>query len=180
MVQKRYSPPWHFLFFLFLAGCYIEPEYVGNNPEIGYRPVYGSAAESAVAFMEPRQVDHPGKIYVYGKYLLVNEQKKGIHVFDNINPASPLNIGFLQLLGNTDMAIKDDILYADHLGNLVALTTNDFQTIEEEGRLPLRNWNLGIPPPRGFNFECVDPDKGIVVSWVTTSETKNLKCYAIQ
>lgn len=151
----------------------------GEDDVIGYIPVYGDAQSSDIVMVMPKPVVDPGKIYVYGKYLLVNERKKGIHVFDNSNPADPVPVGFLQLLGNTDMAIKDGVLYADHLGNLVSLTTNDFTTIEEKGRLPLRNWNLGVPPPKGYYFECVDPDKGLVVSWKKTKLT-NPACYALQ
>lgn len=181
MNQKRYSLLVPLVFLIFLTGCYIEPtDQFSQGARIGYLPVYGTAEQSEISLIGSRSVDNPGKIYLYGKYLLVNERKKGIHIFDNTDPSSPVNIGFIQLLGNTDMAIKDDILYADHLGNLVALTTNDFAAIEEEGRLPLRNWNLGVPPPAGFHFECVNPDKGLVVSWKSTTEVKNLKCYAIQ
>ena len=181
MNQKRFSLLVPLVFLVFLTGCYIEPaDQFYQGAQIGYRPVYGPAESSEILLVSPQAVDNPGKIYVYGTYLLVNERKKGIHVFDNADPSSPVSIGFIQLLGNTDMAIKDDILYADHLGNLVALTTNDFETIHEEGRLPLRNWNLGIPPPAGFHFECVNPDNGLVVSWKSTTEVKNLKCYAIR
>lgn len=149
----------------------------GEN--IGYRPVYGSQEYSAVTWTDPQNITNPGKIYTYGKYLLVNEVKEGIHVYDNSNPQFPVVLGFLRILGNTDMAIKDDVLYADHMGNLVALTINDFTAVREKGRLELANWNLGVPPPKGFYFECVDPAKGLVVSWKKT-ENQNLKCYAVQ
>ena len=142
-----------------------------------YVPVYGEATASEIAMTSPQSINDPGKIYVYGNYLLVNEKNKGIHIFDNADPAAPVSVGFLQVLGNHDMAIKDGVLYADHLGNLVALTTNDFTNIQEKGRLPLRNWELGVPPPSGFRFECVDPDKGLVIGWKKT-QLKNPSCYA--
>jgi hypothetical protein len=179
MIQKKYSALICLTGLLSISGCYYDPEAGGNDTIEGYVPVYGSAANTEIVLMQSRTVENPGKIYVYGKFLLVNEQKQGIHVFDNTNPSAPVSLGFIQLLGNTDMAIKDDILYADHLGNLVSLTIQDFTRIEETGRLPLRNWNLGIPPPAGFHFECVDPEKGIVVSWKKSS-LQNPQCYAIQ
>lgn len=170
-----------FMLFLFFTGCYIEPTSADGDsmPIEGYRPVYGTPDRSEITFLQPQSIENPGKIYRYGKYLLVNEQKKGIHLFDNTDPQAPLNIGFIQMLGNTDMAIKDGVLYADHLGSLVALTTDDFTTVQEKGRLPLRNWNLGMPPPAGFHFECVDPAKGLVVSWKKV-ELKNPQCYALR
>ncbi|MEX1239482.1 MAG: hypothetical protein WEB30_07185 [Cyclobacteriaceae bacterium] len=169
-----------------LTGCYYleQPDsytnrIVDTTRVDGYIPVYGTSEYQDIAVKESRPVVDPGKIYVYGKYLLVNEKKKGIHVFDNSNPGEPVGVGFLQLLGNTDMAIKDGLLYADYMGNLVALTINDFKSIEENGRLPLRNWNYGLPPPPGFHFECIDPGKGLVVSW-KKEKLLNPGCYAIQ
>jgi hypothetical protein len=157
-----------------------EPEYTEQQDVTGYRPVYGTPAATEIVMTASRPVEKPGKIYLYGKYLLVNEVTKGIHVFDNTNPSEPIAVGFLQLLGNTDMAMKDGKLYADHMGNLVAVSVNDFGAmIEEHGRLPLKTWDLGIPPPAGFYFECVDPAKGIVVNWRKV-ELHNPKCYAIQ
>jgi hypothetical protein len=164
---------------IFLSGCVTDPELSDSQLIVGYRPVYGKAEDSQILFTQSRAVENPGKIYVYGKYLLVNERKKGIHVFDNTHPATPTGIGFIQLLGNTDMAIKDGTLYADHLGNLVSLTLQDFTAIQELGRLPIRNWYLGVPPPARFHFECVDPDKGLVIAW-TKSELNNPQCYAIR
>jgi hypothetical protein len=149
------------------------------DENIGYRPVYGTQEFTTVTWTTAQPITNPGKIYSYGKYLLVNEVKEGIHVYDNSNPQFPIVLGFLRILGNTDMAIKDDVLYADHMGNLVALTITDFAAVQEKGRLELANWNLGAPPPKGFYFECVNPAKGIVVSWKKT-EKQNLKCYAVR
>src|SRR5690606_13565515 len=140
----------------------IEGDQVLNT---GFVPVYGPAESIEIAMTDPQAIQKPGKIYVYGKYLLINEQLKGIHVFDNSNPEEPVNIGFRRMLGNTDMAIKDGILYADHMGNLVSVTINDFKEIEERGRLTVQHWSKGVPPPSNSYFECYDPSKGIVIDW---------------
>ena len=179
MRKKTFTLLSGFLLLILLTGCFPEPEAESSEPVTGYRPVYGPQTDSEILMTGTRAVEDPGKIYVYGPYLLVNEKKKGIHVFDNSNPAEPVNLGFLRLLGNTDMAIKDDVLYADHVGQLVALTINDFTNVVEQGRLPLRNWNVGLPPPPGFYFECVNPDKGLVIGW-KQAELKNAQCYALQ
>lgn len=160
---------------LFFPGCYLGPLF----PTESFVPVYGSMEQKSVRILSPREVTNPGKIYVYGKYLLVNEISKGIHVFNNESPSHPQPIAFIQLLGNTDMAMKDSILYADYMGNLIALATEDFSTIEEKGNLSLQNWNYGVPPPAGHYYECVDPEKGLVVSW-KKFPLKNPECYAFQ
>jgi hypothetical protein len=168
-----------FLGFLFVLGSCYEPgpEFIPVEQVAGFKPVYGSSNATQIMMTSPRSIAHPGKIYLYGKYLFVNEKSQGIHVFDNSDPAEPLNLGFLQLLGNTDMAIRDSLLYADYLGNIVALTVNDFGTIEEKGRLPLHQWTNGVPAPPGFYFECADSQKGTVVYWQEAQLT-NHQCYA--
>lgn len=162
-----------------LSGCFIYPE-GENGPRVteGYRPVYGSQEKKEIQIVSPRPVKNPGKIYTYKNFLLVNEVSQGIHVYDNAEPENPKAIGFIQILGNSDMAIKDDILYADHMGNLVALTIGNFNAVNKLGSLPLQNWDLGLPPPPGAYFECIDQTKGLVVRWMKV-ELKNPACYAI-
>lgn len=165
---------------LALLSCTGDPDLdQPRSDDFGYRPVYGSSESAQIAWTSPRSIVSPGKIYVYGKYLLVNEAREGIHVFDNSNPQFPIALGFLRIIGNSDMAIKDNILYADYLGNLVALTIDDFTNIQQKGKLELANWEKGVPPPVGYRFECADPAMGIVVAWKKV-KNENLKCYAIR
>jgi hypothetical protein len=169
-----------FFVWLLFSGCYyISDQEKDSFSAEGFRPVYGTMEETAIKFKEPRPVKNPGKIYVYGNYLLVNEVKEGIHVFDNAIPSEPKALGFIHLPGNTEMAIRNNILYVDHLGSLVALNTSDFSSFQERARLPLRNWFKGVPPPVGYYFECVDAEKGYVLSWEKT-QLNNPSCYAIQ
>ncbi len=162
-----------------LNGCYLN----NNDSSLrdatvqGYRPVYGAPDGSEIKFVASRTVKNPGKIYVYGQYLLINEINQGIHVYDNLDPENPTSLGFIQLVGNSDMAVKNNVLYADHMGNIVSLNIQDFENITQQASLPLQNWNYGIPPPAGFYFECVDSEKGVVVSWKNI-EIKNPSCYA--
>jgi hypothetical protein len=170
------------LIFIVLLGCdgsegLTFTDRIGNEDNLSYRPVYGEPEFKEIELTSPQAVKNPGKIYVYGKYLLVNEKGQGIHVFDNANPEAPSPVGFLRILGNSDLAMKDGKLYADHMGDLVAVNVQDFNLIEETGRLQLANWNLGVPPPARSYFECVDPSKGLVVAW-KKSDKENLNCYA--
>jgi hypothetical protein len=167
---------WFVLVFA-LGSCDPAPEFTEVQDVMGYAPIYGTEESPAIAMGSARSVGDPGKIYLYGKYLLVNEISEGIHVFDNSDPSDPRALGFLELPGNTDMAMKDGLLYADVTGHIVSLSVNDFGLIEEKGRLPLGTFPLGIPPPRGSYFECIDPARGIVVSWQKT-QLHNPDCYA--
>jgi hypothetical protein len=177
MIKRRivlYMVP---AFLLVLSGCWINEYSSYDDPVEGYRPVYGAAQTQEITLTAARSVNNPGKIYVYGHFLLVNEVNKGIHVFDNTSPENPKVVGFVQLLGNTDMAIRNDVLYADHMGNLVALEVHDFEKLTNIGKLPLQDWNLGIPPPAGSYIECVDATKGIITGWEKAT-LKNRECYA--
>ena len=69
---------------------------------------------------EARSLVKPGKIYTKDGYLFINELKEGIHLIDNRNPAAPRPVAFLRIPGNGDMAIRNNILYADSYMDLVA------------------------------------------------------------
>ena len=76
---------------------------------------------ASATFEEPRELEQPGKIYFYNNLILINEVRKGIHWIDNSNPNNPTNLGFLPIPGNHDMAIQNDILYADAYTDLVLI-----------------------------------------------------------
>ncbi len=143
----------------------------------GYRPIYLPNQEaSVIAFGAPRAVKHPGKIYLFEKYLLINERYAGIHVYDNDDPAHPMSLGFLAIAGNIDVAIRGNVLYADHLGNLVALDITDWNNPRELSRTQLPDWTAELPPSDQRYFECVEAGRGTVVGWelVTLNDPR---CY---
>jgi hypothetical protein len=146
----------------------------------GYRPVY-SPGDTSIGIEEPRSVKAPGKIYLYGDYLLVNEVSQGIHFFDNEDPSHPIALSFLRIPGNTELAIRNNILYANHMGNIVALTLGEENSVQTLASLELHGdvGGSGILPPKGYYFECINPNRGVVVNWVMT-ERKNMDCYAIR
>src|SRR5690348_6755403 len=72
-----------------------------------YRPVYKPLSEVRLNMKggAPRDVENPGKIYLYGNYIFLNDLQKGIHVIDNSNPSTPKNVAFISIPGNVDMAV---------------------------------------------------------------------------
>lgn len=94
---------------------------------IQYEPVYMQRAElnQSIKVTAPQALKVPGKIYVKGQYLFINEVDEGIHILDNSNPAAPRKISFIQIPGNRDLAVKGNILYADNYIDLVALDISD-------------------------------------------------------
>ncbi len=72
---------------------------------------------------EPKAVTKIGKHILYKNYMLVSSiNQDGIHVFDVANPASPQNIGFINIPYNDNITIKNDIMYANSGPDLLVLT----------------------------------------------------------
>ncbi len=93
-----------------------------------YEPLYKTKAEVFADIIKSnpsKEIENPGKIFINGKYIFLNEISKGIHVLDNSDPSSPKNIAFIAIAGNVDMAVKGNILYADIYSDLVTLDITD-------------------------------------------------------
>jgi len=89
----------------------------------------------SVEFVEPREINNPGKLNYKGGYLFISETSKGIHVINNKNISNPINIGFIVLPGNFDLATKGDYLYADSYLDLIVFDISDINTIKEVNRI---------------------------------------------
>jgi len=157
-----------FVFLLILNSCY----YIENSePKSGkiltrYTPVYMTLEEirNSVNSEGPRELQSPGKIYSYGQYLFINELYEGVHIINNFNPEKPENIGFISIPGNVDIAIKNDVLYADNVIDLVAIDIADPLAVKVVKRVEEVIPYTTNRPPDGLNFE-EDPAKGYIVGW---------------
>lgn len=146
--------------------------------QTGVRPIYADRDKwDEIISLPPQPIENLGKIYYKTPYMYVNERFKGIHVFDNSDPENPIPIAFIQILGSEDIAIKDNILYADNYTDLVAVDISDIQNVvvvdREEG-LYSRDAKAY---PEGYSgpFECVDNTKGLVIGW-EEAELDNPEC----
>ncbi len=88
-----------------------------------FEPVYKSKSEvlAEIKSSTPVAISNPGKIYMYGNYIFLNEVNKGVHIIDNTNPASPALKAFINIPGNVDIAVKGSTLYADLYTDLVVI-----------------------------------------------------------
>lgn len=133
---------------------------------MGYAPVYGTEAElKTIALTPPQAIENGGKIYVWDQTLFQVESGKGIHITDISNPSSPLRRAFIKIAGSQEVAVKNGLIYTNHLNDLVILEIagSSVNTIK---RLPaFKNMdNQAVPPERGA-FECPDKTKGVVIGW---------------
>lgn len=75
---------------------------------------------------DPAQtVSQAGQLYVKGSYIYLNDMNKGIHVIDNSDPSHPVQTAFLNIPGNENIGIRNNILYADMYGDLLAIDISD-------------------------------------------------------
>ncbi|MGZ5245106.1 MAG: LVIVD repeat-containing protein [Bacteroidia bacterium] len=103
---------------------------------VRYNPVIKNLTEIRDFKVLPaQQIQAYGKIWLYGTYLLVNEPKKGIHIYDNSNPSSPQALSFIQIPGNVDMAVRDNMLYADNYIDLLVIDIYDPQNPKLQKRM---------------------------------------------
>lgn len=90
-------------------------------------PVYKSRADvfAAINGNPSTPIQQAGKLYIKDNFIYVNEVNKGIHIINNSNPSKPVQVAFLSIPGNLDIAIKGNILYADMYDELLALDITD-------------------------------------------------------
>lgn len=130
------------------------------NPVIMKRNVFET---TTILENTPRPIENSGKIYVKGNYIFVNEVNKGFHLIDNTEPSNPVNIGFIQILGSSDLSIKENVIYANNATDLIALTINeDSDTLTITKRL--ENVFPQIWSPEGMSYYNLEEDD-IIVNW---------------
>jgi hypothetical protein len=142
----------------------------------GYKPIYANAEDyNAVTIKASEPLERPGRIYIYNDYLLVNDQAKGIHIYDNANHSNPQEMSFIAIPGNLDFSVRDNMLYADNIADMVIVDISN-------PALPVyKNKISNVFPKQQFPdefgaFECVNPELGVVVGWEKTKLT-DPKCF---
>ena len=113
----------------------------------------------SVKFTINREINNPGKLNYKDGYLFISETKKGIHIIDNRNLNNPINIGFIKLPGNYDIATKGDYLYADSYLDLVVFDISSINSIVEVNRLENNFENYYI------NQGLYDDTQGVIVGY---------------
>ena len=115
-----------------------------------------------------------GKIYIKDNYLFVNEKYKGIHVFDNSNPASPINLAFLDIPGNVDLAVRGNFLYADNYVDLIVIDISNLNSPVEVARIK-DIFPYTIPETtEAYPISNIDQQQGVIVGWQVKQVTEEI------
>lgn len=148
---------------LSVAGCTdkITETYLANSPiYMSYEDLRASVTTEASS-----PLLKPGKIYFKDNYIFINEQMQGVHVFDVADPSNPTEVAFITIPGNVDIAIKENVLYADSYIDLVAIDLSDLTNIHEIGRMEDIFPYLLPATDREYRMAKIDSEKGVVLGW---------------
>ncbi|HKZ66868.1 MAG TPA: hypothetical protein VJ111_10950 [Chitinophagaceae bacterium] len=190
------------LFFLsstLLSSCWDFRNNVSPEPPVippkkvwGYKPVFTvDSSILKISATGPQTVKLPGKIYVKANLIFQNDLGSGIHVIDNSNSSAPHPIGFIKILGNSEISIKGDMLYANSFMDLVVVDVKDWQKATEVKRIKdafhqgaqagrYSSYNFIPLPEHGVYYECLWIGRNdvahIQTGWVRDSVYDN-NCY---
>lgn len=152
-------------------GGHSEPTYTTHTPEyLSWKDLRSSVKSEAAKAIGKR-----GKIYIRGTRLFINEPNKGIHVFDNRDPAAPKAIAFIKIPGNLDLAVRGETLFADSFVDLVAIDVSALPDIKEINRqvdvFPY-DVNQSAEGEIYYSATEIDRSKGVVIGWKSVKGSK--------
>lgn len=131
-------------------------------------PVYMSYDDlrNSVQNDNDRALINPGKIFLYNNLIMINDFEEGIHVYDNTNPSNPQHVAFINIPGNVDMAVRNDVLYADSYVDIVAIDISNPADVKEIGRAT-DVLSYTIPSKMNYDYPVarIDPSKGVVLDY---------------
>lgn len=148
---------------LLLAACHDKV----TNKYMSCVPVYTDyeTFRQPAQFLAPQTISNNGSIYIKDHYLFLVEPDKGIHFIDNTNPSSPVNLGFLNLMGCTGMSINGSFLYANSFIDLVVFDISSITTPTEISRME-DVFPQAVPVvEKNYPMAPIDKNLGVVTSW---------------
>jgi hypothetical protein len=142
-------------------------------------PVYMPFDEFRASFEKsaPIEISHPGKMYFKDEYLFINEYGKGIHVIDNSDPSNPEKVAFYEILGNVDMAISGNVLFADSYVDLLSIDITDINNPVEIDRLENAFPEIVPEGELWYPYAMVNKSKGVIVGWEVKKITEKIDDY---
>jgi LVIVD repeat len=177
------------LSFIFLSSCWGKKYYPDtidySKKVIGWKPIYGadSTFKKVKYYNTPRSMSQAGKIYVFGNAIFQNDIGKGIHIINNTIPANAQRVAFIELGGNTDIAIKGNFLYANNYNDMVVIDITTINAPIEVKRFKntfntndvLKPYIWQAPKDTGY-YECPQYyNDSIIINWVKDSVKQNCR-----
>ena len=153
------------LFALLFQGC-VKDTVHHTYSYTWFEPVYKTSEEvrQSIKSDQPTEIKAPGKIFIKGNYIFLNEINKGVHIIDNSNPSSPVNKAFINIPGNVDIAVKGNTLYADLYTDLLTIDISDPMNIVTKKIVD------NVFPHRYYDSFIADSTK-MIYSWIRHDTT---------
>lgn len=130
-----------------------------------YEPVYMTRTklENSIKILQPQKIHSIGKVVSHNNYIFVNDPGKGIHIINNRKPKAPKTVTFLQIPGNYDITIQNNLLFADNATDLLVFSIKNINTPVLLSRS--KNAFEEVFPEGNPHFFHLDPHLGIIVDW---------------
>ena len=144
---------------VFLVSC--TRDYVTETYTF-FRPVYHTKDEvkAAIKSAPAEAIVHPGKLFVKGNYVFLNDINRGVHIINFSNPSAPENLAFVNIPGNVDIAVRGNYLYADCYTDLVSIDISDPQNVK------LAGFSEGVFPQRIYDSGFYPDSSKVITDWV--------------
>lgn len=155
------------LLFIFAALALGSCKKYKNKEVYANVPVYQDydSFRATFSFEEGVPITGAGNIYVYNQFIFLSEEDKGIHVINNSNNTDPIVQGFMNIPGNTQMAVKGNYLYANSFIDLLVIDISNLNNPVLVNRM--QNVFEYATPAVNDKYPVADvhKDRGVVVSW---------------
>lgn len=158
----------HLLFIALLSLPLVACKKYKNKEVYANVPVYMDyeTLRSSFEFQQgAAPINGSGNIFLHNQYILLSEAYRGIHIIDNSSPQNPVQIGFISIPGNTQIAVKNDLLYAN---SYIDLLTIDISSVTDPKLICRYEDVLSYDmPPIQESYPVADiyKDRGVVIDW---------------
>lgn len=121
-----------------------------------------------------KELVQPGKIYFKDQFIYINEYQEGIHVIDLSDPENPTPKAFIEIPGNVDMAIRNNVLFADSYVDLLLIDISNPLEPQEIKRIE-KLFEYVIPPyDEQYPLDEIDQEKGVITRYEVKEITREI------
>lgn len=176
-----------FLAFGLLSGCLKDSCEEVRTFQL-FEPV--TLSDAAIAAI-PAKVEGPkplsatGRFYYYDHYVFISSPEQGVHIVDNADPKKPVNLAYIALPGNSDMTVRNGVLYTNLYSDLIGFDVRNAAQPVQISRSPqalaqprsngeviigwekkekVERFNCNQQVPGIVYYECATCDAGIFVN----------------
>lgn len=157
-----------FLFALIIAGSFTSCKKYKNKEVYANVPVYMDyeSFRNSFDFLEGTvPVENPGNIFIHNQYIFVCDEYKGIHIIDNSDRTNPHFIGFMKIIGVSQVAVRENTLYANSFIDLVTIDISNINAPELIDRdQEVFTYTTPISDDK-YPIADIHKNKGVVVDW---------------